>query len=68
MLHLLYPYDCCESVFQIDGKKLLAEYPEKLQNLSYRLTAFVCKRPSVPRILSVRLVFDLYDLSRGLRS
>lgn len=24
MLHLLYPYECAESVFQIDGKKLLA--------------------------------------------
>ncbi len=50
-----------------NSRKLLALYPEKMRDASYRLTAFVCRHPSVIRILCVRLIYGLYDMSRGLR-
>ena len=50
-----------------NSRKLLALYPGKLKDPSYRLTAFVCRHPSLLRILCVRLIYSLYDLSHGLR-
>ena len=51
-----------------NARKLLGSYPERLRDPSYRLSAFVCRHPSLIRIVLVRSVFRVYELARGLKS
>ena len=50
-----------------NSRDLLSSYPEKLKNPSYRLVAWVCRRPSPIRILSARFLFFIYERLHGFR-
>ncbi len=50
-----------------NSRELLALYPERISDPANRLIAFVCKKPTVFRILAVRLVFCSYELFRRVR-
>ncbi len=67
-----YPHALQKAILEIrrlctseHSRELLASYPEKLRDPSYRLAALVCKRPSTARIILVRLIFFIYEYIHG---